>query len=106
MRQQVVGFCELYMLVMGSWSVMGGSTLAQLREREQGEAARTATTISDAMPDQGFGRQIMGLARCNKDFRRLLEVVHIGSGELAVGKWLGKPRSVVHNWLNRAFTHC
>ena len=27
MRQQVVGFCELYMLVMGSWSVMGGSTL-------------------------------------------------------------------------------
>ena len=30
MRQQVVGFCELYMLVMGSWSVMGGSTLASL----------------------------------------------------------------------------
>ena len=27
MRQQVVGFCELYMLLMGSWSVMGGSTL-------------------------------------------------------------------------------
>ena len=27
MRQQVVGFCGLYMLVMGSWSVMGGSTL-------------------------------------------------------------------------------
>ena len=29
MRQQVVGFCELYMLMMGSWSVMGGSTLMQ-----------------------------------------------------------------------------
>ena len=27
MRQQVVGFCELYMFVMGSWLVMGGSTL-------------------------------------------------------------------------------
>ena len=31
MRQQVVGFCELYMLVMGSWSVMGGSTLITSR---------------------------------------------------------------------------
>ena len=45
MRQQVVGFCELYMLLMGSWSVMGGSTLVKAR-LSQLKKAKTPTMSS------------------------------------------------------------
>ena len=46
MRKQVVGFCELYMLAMGSWSVMGGSTLD------------TSAISKGALP--GFFREVFG----------------------------------------------
>ena len=44
MHQQVVGFCELYMLVMGSWSVMGGLTLLVIAWKQEKCVSFEATT--------------------------------------------------------------